>query len=72
MTFIHVYLFQVLSGTFYIPNINNEYVQDYFRPGATFAFCSYGEKLPQQGGLPGVVQQVTRLSKLPLGNEKHM
>ena len=23
-------------------------------PGATFAFCSYGEKLPRQGGLPGV------------------
>ena len=31
----------------------------------TFAFCSHGEKLPQQGGLPGVVQQVTRLSEFP-------
>ena len=38
--------------------------------GATFAFCSHGEKLPRQGGLPGVVQRVTRLSKLPRGNEK--
>ena len=31
-----------------------------------------GEKLPRQGGLPGVVQRVTRLSKLPRGNEKPM
>ena len=42
----------------------------YSCPGATFAFCSHGEKLPRQGGLPGVVQRVTRLSKLPRGNEK--
>ena len=33
---------------------------------------SHGEKLPRQGGLPGVVQRVTRLSKLPRGNEKLM
>ena len=44
-------------------------MQDYSCPGATFAFCSHEEKLPQQGGLPGVVQRVTRLSKLPRGNE---
>ena len=31
-----------------------------------------GEKLPRQGGLPGVVQRVTRLSKLPRGNKKLM
>ena len=36
----------------------------------TFAFCSYGENLPWQGGLPGVVQRVTHLSKLPGGNKK--
>ena len=30
------------------------------------------EKLPRQGRLPGVVQRVTRLSKLPQGNEKLM
>ena len=30
------------------------------------------EKLPRQGGLPGVVERVTRLSKLPRGNEKLM
>ena len=68
MNFIHVYLFLVLSGTFigkFIPNINNEHAQDYFCPGTTFAFCSHGEKLPRQGWLPGVVQRVTRLSKLP-------
>ena len=39
----------------FIPNINNEHVQDYSYPGATFAFCSHGEKLPWQGRLPGVV-----------------
>ena len=62
MDFKHVYLFVVLSGTFsgkFIPNINNEHAQDYSCPGVTFAFCSYGEKLPWQGGLPGVVQRVT-------------
>ena len=35
------------------------------RRGASFAFCSHGEKLPLQGRLPGVVQRVNRLSKLP-------
>ena len=68
MNFEHLYLFLVLSGTFigkFIPNINNEHAQDYSCSGATFAFCSHGEKLPRQGGLPGVVQRVTRLSMLP-------
>ena len=51
-------------------DINNEHAQDYSCPRATFAFCSHIEKLPRQGGLPGVVQRVTRLSKLPRGNEK--
>ena len=50
----------------------NEHAQDYSCPEATFAFCSHGEKLPRQGGLPGVVQRVTRLSKLPRGNRKLM
>ena len=65
----------MLSGIFIekpIPNINNEHAQSYPFPEATFAFCSHGEKLPRQGGLPGVVQRVTRLSKLPRGNEKLM
>ena len=57
MNFKHIYLFLVLSGTFiepeFIISINNEHVQDYSCPGVTFAFCSNGEKLPQQGGLPG-------------------
>ena len=39
---------------------------------ATLAFCSHKEKLPQQGGLLGVVQRVTCLSKLPWGNDKLM
>ena len=56
----------------FIPNINNEHAQDCSCPGATFTFCSHEEKLPRQGGLPGVVQRVTRLSKLPRGNEKLM
>ena len=75
MNFKHVYLFLVFLDLFYwkfILNINNEHAQDYSCPGATFAFCSHGEKLPRQGGLPGVVQRVTRLSKLPRGNEKLM
>ena len=69
----------LISGAFgnfllekFIPNIDTEHAQDYSCPGATFAFCSHGEKLPRQGGLPGVVQRVTRLSKLPRGNEKLM
>ena len=69
----------LISGAFwnflaekFILNINNEHVQDYSCPGATFAFCSHGEKLPRQGGLPGVVRRVTHLSKLPRGNEKLM
>ena len=37
----------------FILNINNEHAQDYSCPGVTFAFCSHGEKLPRQGGLPG-------------------
>ena len=63
----------------FIPNINNEHAQDYSCPGATFAFCSHEEKLPRQGGLPGVVsyrRQTMRrgkvdpeVSELPWGNE---
>ena len=56
----------------FIPNINNENAQNYSCPGATFAFCSDGEKLPRQGGLPSVLQWVTCLSKLLRGNEKLM
>ena len=59
MNFKHVYLFLVHSGTFFgkfIPNINNEHA-----PRATFAVCSRGEKLPRQGGLPGVVQRALEL-----------
>ena len=39
----------------FIPNINNEHAQDYSCPGATFAFCSHGEELLRQDGLPSVV-----------------
>ena len=56
----------------FILNINNEHAQDYSCPRATFAFCSHGEKLPRQGGLPGVVQRVTRLSKLPGQRKTHV
>ena len=42
----------------FIPNINNEH-------GATFAFCSHGEKFPRQGGLPGVVQRVAASRSCP-------
>ena len=75
MNVIHTCL--PISGAFwnflaekFIPNINNEHAQDYSCQGATSVFCSHGEKLPWQGRLPGVVQWVTRLSKLPQGNEK--
>ena len=49
-------------------NINNEYTEDYSCPGATFAFCSHGEKLPRQGGLPGVVQKLSMLPRV----ERHL
>ena len=58
---------------------NNEHVQDYSCPGTTFAYCSHEEKLPRQGGLPGVVsyrRETMRrgkvdpgVSELPRGNE---
>ena len=59
MNFKHVYLFLVLSGTFHLKMYSE----------ATFAFRSHGEKLPRQVGLPGVVQRVTHLSRLPQDNE---
>ena len=65
----------MLSGTFigeFIINTNNEHAQDYSCPGATFVFSSHQEKLPRQGRLPSVAQRVTKLSKLPGGNEKLM
>ena len=68
--FTYLWCFLELFIGKFILNINNEHAQDYSCPVATFAFCSHGEKLPRQGGLPGVVQQITRLSKLPRGNEK--
>ena len=71
-TFTYFWCFLELFYWKFILNINNEHAQDYSCPGATFAFCSHGETLPRQGGLPGVVQRVTRLSKLPRGNEKLM
>ena len=71
-TFTYFWCFLELFTGKFIPKINNEHAQDNSCPGATFAFCSHGEKLPRQGGLPGVVQRVTRLSKLPRGNEKLM
>ena len=67
--FTYFWCFLELFIEKFIPNINNEHAQDYSYPGATFAFGSHGEKLPRQGGLPGVVQRVTRLSKLPRGNQ---
>ena len=45
-------------------------MQDYSCPGATFAFCSHGEKLPRQGGLSGVVPRVTRLAEVAPGQRK--
>ena len=71
-TFAHFCCFLELFIGKFILNINNERVQDYSCPGATFAFCSHGEKLPWQGRLPGVTQRVTHLSKLPRGKEKFM
>ena len=71
-TFTHFWCFLELFIGKFILNINNEHAQDYSCRGATFAFCSYGEKLPSQGWLPGVVQRVTHLSKLPQRKEKFM
>ena len=71
-TFTYFWCFLELFLGKFIPNIKNEHAQDCSCPVATFAFCSHGEKLPRQGGLPGVGQRVTRLLKLPRGNEKLM
>ena len=71
-TFTHFWCFLELFIGKLILNINNEHAQDYSCPGATFAFCSRGEKLPWKSRLPGVVQRVTHLSKLPQGKEKFM
>ena len=62
-TFTYFWCFLELFIGKFIPNIKNEHAQDCSCPGATFAFSSHGEKLPRQGGLPGVGQRVTRLSK---------
>ena len=73
---------ELLIGKF-ISNINNEHAQDSSFPWASLAFCSHGEKLPRQGGLPSVVQRVNSyrrqavhrgkvdpgVSELPRGNE---
>ena len=57
MNFKHVYLFylfwcflELFIGKF-IPSIKNEHAQDYSCPWTTFAFCSHGKRLPQQGAL---------------------
>ena len=71
-TFTYFWCFLELLNVKFIPNINNEHAQDCSWPRATFTFCSHGEKLPRQGGLAGIVQRVTRLSKLPQDNEKLM
>ena len=55
-TYFWCFLELLFIGKF-IPNINNEREQDCSFPGATFVFCSHGEKLPWQGRLPGVVPQ---------------
>ena len=71
-TFTYFWCFLELFILKFILNINNEDAQDYSCPGAIFEFCSHGEKSPWQGRLPGVVQRVTRLSKLPRVKEKFM
>ena len=63
--FTYFWCFLILFIGKSILNINNERAQDYSCPGASSPFCAHGEKLPWQGRLPGVVQWVTRLSKLP-------
>ena len=39
-------------------------------PGATFAFCSHGEKLPRQGGLPGCWTTGNPSLEVALGQRK--
>ena len=64
-------ILELFIGKF-IPNINNEHAQDCSCPGATFAFCSHGEKLPRQGGLPGVVQRNPPLEVAPGERKTHV
>ena len=63
------YFLEFFIGKF-IPNINNEHAQDCSCPGATFAFCSHGEKLARQGGLPGVVQRGNPPLEVAPGQQK--
>ena len=77
MNFIHVYSFLVHSANFYQKNLFQTLIMSMRKTTLASgqllrSVCSHGEKLPRQGGLPGVVQRVTRLSKLPRGNEKLM
>ena len=72
-TFPYFWCFLELFIGKFFPNINKEHAQDYSCLGSTFSFCSHGEKLPRQGGLPGAgVQWVTRLSKLSRDNDNFM
>ena len=45
--FTYFWCFLELFIRKFVPNINNEHMQDYSCPGTTFAFCSHGEKLPR-------------------------
>ena len=68
--FAYFWCFMELFIEKFILNVNNEHTQDYSCPGATFAFCSHEEKLPRQGGLPGVVsyrRQTMRRGKVEPG-----
>ena len=77
MNFIHVYTFLVHSGTFYWKNLFQTLIMSMRKtilaPEQLLRSVHMEKiKLPRQGGLPGVVQRVIRLSKLPRGNEKLM
>ena len=74
MNFKHFYQFLVFSGIIYWEIYSKQQwtCARLLLPRGNFAFCSHGEKLPWQGRLPGVVQRVIHLSKLPRGKEKFM
>ena len=76
MKFIHVYTFLVHSGTFYWKNLSQTLIMSMRKatlaPGQLLRSVHKEKSYLGKAGLPGAVQRVTRLLKLPRGNEKLM
>ena len=56
--------FRNFHNSKFILNFNNEHAQNFSCPGTTFAFCSHGEQLFQQDGLPGSEESIRQMKLL--------